>query len=65
MTSKKKTSYGLFEMVVGGSKDFPSPTSDDNKRIARRASAFGILHDRSYRCKTDKKTRITTVTRIR
>jgi len=52
-------------MAVGQSKDFPAPTADDKKRIARRTSAFGIKHDRCYRCKTDKQTRIMTVTRIR
>jgi hypothetical protein len=65
MVAKKRTSYGLLEMAVGQSKDFPAPTADDKKRIARRASAFGIMHDRCYRCKTDKQTRIMTVTRIR
>jgi len=65
MAVKKRTSYGLLEMAVGQSKDFPAHTADDKKRIARRASAFGIMHDRCYRCKTDKETRIMTVTRIR
>jgi hypothetical protein len=52
-------------MAVGQSKDFPAHTADDKKRIARRASAFGIRHDRYYRCKTNKQMCITTVTRIR
>ena len=65
MTFVRPSTYGLHEMAVGESKDFPAPTPNDNKRIARRASAFGIKHDRCYRCKTNKKTRITTITRIR
>ena len=65
MTIGRPSTYGLLEMVVGESKNFPAPTSSDNKRIARRTSAYGIKHDRCYRCKTDKGTRITTVTRIR
>lgn len=65
MEAKNRTSYGLLEMAVGQSKDFPARTADDKKRIARRASAFGIRHDRYYRCKTNKQMCITTVTRIR
>ena len=65
MTSRKRTSYGLLEMAVGESKGFPAPTPNDKKRIARRASAFGIKHERCYRCRTDKLTLITTITRIR
>ena len=65
MTFGRPSTYGLLEMAVGESKDFPAPTPADTHRIARNTSQYGIRHDRCYRCKLNRKTRITTVTRIR
>ena len=61
----RPSTYRLLELEVGESRDFEAPTTADVSRIARNASQTGIRHDRYFRCKTDRKTRITTVTRIR
>lgn len=57
--------YKLGDMEIGDAKEFPVPTSADVNRIARNVSQYGMRHNRYYRCKTDRKARITTVTRIR
>lgn len=61
----RKAVYPFGSMAVGDTATFPAPTADDVKRIARNASQYGLRHDRSYRCRTDTATRLTTVTRIR
>lgn len=57
--------YPLGPMAVGDQITLPAPTSADVKRIAKNASQYGQRHGRFYRCRTDQKTRVTTVTRIR
>lgn len=57
--------YPFGSMVVGETADIPAPTPADVKRIAKNASQYGQRHDRFYRCKTDQKTRVTTVARVR
>jgi hypothetical protein len=65
MTFGRPSTYGLLELAVGEAKEFPAPTPADVHRIARNVSQTGVRHSRYFRCSTDKKTRITTVTRIR
>ena len=65
MTHGRPPVFKLLEMEVGDVKEFPAPTTADVTRIARNASQTGIRHDRYFRCSTNRKTRITTVTRIR
>ena len=69
MTSVSKfgrpPTYPFADMAVGESADIDAPTPRDVKRIAKNASQYGLRHDRFYRCRTDQKTRVTTVTRVR
>ena len=65
MTFGRPSTYRLLEMEIGDVKEFPAPTSADVNRIARISSMTGIRHDRYFRCKTNKQTRMTSVTRIR
>jgi len=65
MTFGRPSTYKLLELEVGEARDFDAPTTADVSRIARNASQTGIRHDRYFRCKTNKQTRTTTVTRIR
>ena len=65
MTFGRPSTYRLLELEVGGSRDFETPTTADVIRISRNVSQTGIRHDRYFRCKTNRKTRITTVTRVR
>jgi len=57
--------YPFNRMEVGDTATMPAPTAADVKRIARNASQFGIRYDRFIRCRTDRATRILTLTRIR
>ncbi len=52
-------------MAVGDCVTLDAPTSADVKRIARNVSQYGRRHDRGYRCKTDRQTRVMTITRVR
>lgn len=65
MIMGRPSTYRLLDLEVGEARDFEAPTTADVTRIARNASQTGIRHDRYFRCKTNKQTRITTVTRIR
>jgi hypothetical protein len=65
MIMGRPSTYRLLDLEVGETRDFEAPTTADVTRIARNASQTGIRHDRYFRCKTNKQTRITTVTRIR
>ena len=65
MTHGRPPVFKFLEMEVGDVKEFPAPTATDVTRIARNASQTGIRHDRYFRCKTNKQTRMTSVTRIR
>ena len=65
MTFGRPPIYRLLEMEIGDVKEFPAPTSADVNRIARNVSQTGVRHDRYFRCKTNKQTRMTSVTRIR
>jgi len=62
---KPRLTYRLSEMAVGDTMDIPVPTGADVKRIANNASKYGERYERFYRCKTDRKTRIMTITRVR
>ncbi len=57
--------YPFADMLVGDAATMPAPTAADVKRIARNASQYGLRYDRFYRCRTDRKTRIMAITRIR
>ncbi len=65
MTFGRPSTYRLLEMEIGDVKEFETPTTADVIRISRNVSQTGIRHDRYFRCKTNRKTRITTVTRVR
>ena len=55
----------LATMAVGESYTADAPTTADCKRIARNVSQYGMRHDRGYTCRTDRQTRVMTVTRVR
>jgi hypothetical protein len=57
--------YPFRSMAVGDTYTVEAPTAADVKRIARNASQYGLRHDRYYSCRTDRETRLMTVTRIR
>lgn len=57
--------YGFPDLAVGESVDVPVPTPADVKRMCTNASQYGRRHDRGYRCKTDRQTRVMTITRVR
>ena len=57
--------YPLGPMAVGDCVTLPAPTGADVKRIARNVSQYGLRNDRYYRCKTDRATRLMTITRVR
>lgn len=61
----KPRTYPLRDMEIGAAVQMAAPTPADKKRIARNTSKYGLLHDRCYRCRTDKKTGMMTITRIR
>ena len=61
----RPTTYPFAAMDVGESVKLDVPTAADVKRIARNASQYGLRHDRGYRCKTNRETRVMTVTRVR
>lgn len=56
--------YPLRGLSVGEAATMPAPTAADVKRIARNVSQYGQRHKRYYRCKTDRVSRIMTITRI-
>ena len=57
--------YPFANMAIGDAVTMPAPTAADVKRIARNASQYGMRNDRFYRCKTDRQTRVMTITRVR
>ena len=57
--------YPLAHLAIGEAATLPAPTADDVKRIARNVSQYGLRNDRYYRCKTDRATRLMTITRVR
>ena len=61
----RPSTYGLGAMAVGDTVTMPAPEPADVKRIARNTSQYGIRTDTQFRCRTDRKTRVTTITRIR
>lgn len=61
----RPVSYPLRGMEVGEEVEMEADTPADVKRIARNVSQYGARHDRFYRCRTDMRTRIMIITRIR
>jgi hypothetical protein len=61
----RPATYPFGAMAVGDICTLPVPTAADVKRIARNASQYGLRHDRFYSCRTDRATRLMTITRIR
>lgn len=57
--------YGFDTMQPGDSIEIHVPTGKDVKRMCSLASQYGTRNDRGYRCKTNRQTRIMTITRIR
>lgn len=62
--SKPRT-YPIYDLEVGAAVQMAAPTAADRKRIARNVSQYGIRHDRGHHCKTDRRTGIMTITRLR
>jgi len=52
-------------MDVGEVWHVDAPEPADCKRIARNVSQYGVRHDKGYLCRTDRQTRVMTVTRVR
>ena len=61
----RPVTYPLRHMEVGDTCTLPAETAHDVKRIARNVSQYGLRHDRFYRCRTDRTTRLMTIIRIR
>lgn len=57
--------YLFGPMDIGDVVTLDVPTSADVKRICTNVSQYGRRHDRGYRCKTDRQTRVMTITRVR
>jgi len=57
--------YPLAHLAIGEAATLSAPTSADVKRICSNVSQYGRRHDRAYRCKTDRQTRVMTITRVR
>ena len=57
--------YSFPDLAVGESVEVPVPTPRDVKRMCSNASQYGMRHDRAFRCKTDRQTRVMTITRVR
>ena len=57
--------YGFDEMDIGETITMSAPTPEDVKRIARNTSQYGIRKDKQLMCRTDRRTRIMTIKRIR
>jgi hypothetical protein len=57
--------YPLLGMKIGDSVTFDVPTGADVKRVARNVSNYNNRYEMFFRCKTDRKTRVMTVTRLR
>ena len=60
-----KPTYPLRDMIVGDMLTMPAPTPADVKRISRNTSQYGLRNGRYYMCRTDTKTRLLTITRVR
>lgn len=61
----KSETYNFHDIDVGGYVQMPAPTLEDKRRIAKNVSVYGIRHNRGYMCRTDRKTGIMTITRLR
>ena len=57
--------YPLADLAIGEAATLPAPTTTDVKRLCTNVSQYGRRHDRAYRCKTDRQTRVMTITRVR
>lgn len=60
---KAKTPLGT--MAIGDVYHVEVPTTADCKRVAKNVSQHGTRHDKGFICRTDKATRIMSVTRVR
>lgn len=68
MTTKRfgrSSVYGLERLKVGDTVAFDAPTLADCKRIHRNASQYGQRHDKAFRGKMNRQTRLITFTRVR
>lgn len=61
----RPSKFGFGPLEVGEYVEIPVPTPADVKRVSCAASLYGSRKERGYRCKTDLKTRIMRVTRVR
>lgn len=60
-----KNKYFLEDLDIGDIREVKAATPHDVKRIAKAVSIFGIRKEKGFRCRTDRKTRIMTITRVR
>lgn len=65
MLFSKSEIYNFHDIEIGAAVQMSAPTLDDKRRIAKNVSAHGIRHNRGYMCRTDRKTGIMTITRLR
>lgn len=61
----KPRTYPLMDMEIGDVVHMPAPTPADSNRICRNVSQYGIRHGRGYVCRTNRQTRIISITRVR
>lgn len=61
----RKPIYPLADMAVGDSIQLEAPTGPDTKRVHRAVSNHATRHDKGFRGKMDRRTRIITFTRVR
>ena len=57
--------YGFSDLAVGESVDVHVPAPADVKRMCSNASQYGLRRGQGFRCKTDRQTRLMTITRVR
>ena len=55
----------MVAMQIGDVYHVEVPTPADVKRVARNVSQYGIRHDKGFRCRTDRKPRMMSITRVR
>lgn len=65
MPFSKSEIYNFHDIDIGATVQMLAPTIEDKRRIAKNVSVYGIRHNRGYMCRTDRKTGIMTITRLR
>jgi hypothetical protein len=57
--------YPIDKLNIDDTLGIHVPTTADVKRVAKNVSQYGQRHDKGFRCKTNRKTRMMIITRVR